>query len=940
MTTLVSSVEGAIISAEDQLAREIPKRKRKPILIITVDIGKGKSGDITVFAEDSHKDLAVAFCQEHGVSDTLVGAIEKHIEQNVTALHKAKKKKEVDKRRKQAALAAASTALADADANANAAHTNTNTNTKDTNSSSPPPPPATSNAMPSLPSTAEQEQKISNSSSIGTKKKKRATRKKKKDLATATSMYTTAKDVENSKVAALMGKIAPPESFVSKSEIERRRKAALRKKKEKEEREVRKQKRLERKRQQRIAKKMNSTGTNNTTTNKKKKKKRKKANVYSRLYNHGMEHWEKVDMKTANRMEEVRANAETYTFKPEIHSAPNEDHTSSSSSTLSSSIHTRLYRDGTQSLREKEAETLKREHERKQQQLEECTFRPAINTRSLELIKRKRAAEQHFSTVEVPTKTAVRKKKSTGANITITAQETAADLRNNREGIFDVLYDPPRFTSKVIELAKQQEEKEMAECTFQPEISEKSKRIVSRKRRLTRRQSKSSSSKLSSKSSSSKSSSNNHHKLFQRGPSEYHMSTKITSREEKFNELYQDAQRRREKQDEYYAWQEEQYTFKPDIGVNKIRSHPDHGSSKNFYERMHQSGKMKEKKLYEKRMKHSTIDVNTGQKLFQPKVGRAPNFTRNIHGLPVHDFLFASRHEYNDKKRLLKANDSKKRNDNFNKSHVTSTSVKLINHARRRKSAEIFLALLPLDIDDANIGNNTELDTTKARFDNLSTTTIDQNLRFIVIDMIERLNGAGITYEEFATLLDRELEDTTSGPIMSILVNNKGRSHALETTKLEIEKKDKLNMTFKPKLNKNSIEIANKLGRGESATMPIYDLLHKHQRRYKTNLELQQKRQLAKEMEECTFQPKLMTSKSQFSNSTMYQRLPGAYHSPTKASNNSTRNKVTLASNSYTPPDVWTPSENTPKKSPTNATSTSTGRTGELLCAYFILKHV
>ena len=57
-----------------------------------------------------------------------------------------------------------------------------------------------------------------------------------------------------------------------------------------------------------------------------------------------------------------------------------------------------------------------------------------------------------------------------------------ADIQLNREGIFNVLYDPPRFTNKVIALAKQQEEKEMKECTFQPTISEKSRKIVSRKR--------------------------------------------------------------------------------------------------------------------------------------------------------------------------------------------------------------------------------------------------------------------------------------------------------------------------------------------------------------------------------------------------------------------------------------------------------------------------
>ena len=67
-------------------------------------------------------------------------------------------------------------------------------------------------------------------------------------------------------------------------------------------------------------------------------------------------------------------------------------------------------------------------------------------------------------------------------------------------------------------------------------------------------------------------------------------------------------------------------------------------------------------------------------------------------------------------------------------------------------------------------------------------------------------------------------------------------------------------MTFRPKINKKSNEIANKLGRGESATMPIYDLLHKHERKYKMNLKMQQQKQIQQEMAECTFHPKLVSA--------------------------------------------------------------------------------
>ena len=100
---LQGSVESANRSAERQLtasaalpAQPRPaaaakktttkKTKRKPILIITVDIGAGRAGDINVFEGDLEEDLARAFCETHALSLALVPAIAKHIENNVDAL--------------------------------------------------------------------------------------------------------------------------------------------------------------------------------------------------------------------------------------------------------------------------------------------------------------------------------------------------------------------------------------------------------------------------------------------------------------------------------------------------------------------------------------------------------------------------------------------------------------------------------------------------------------------------------------------------------------------------------------------------------------------------------------------------------------------------------------------------------------------------------------
>lgn len=50
----------------------------------------------------------------------------------------------------------------------------------------------------------------------------------------------------------------------------------------------------------------------------------------------------------------------------------------------------------------------------------------------------------------------------------------------------------------------------------------------------------------------------------------------------------------------------------------------------------------------------SGTDPVTGERLFHPKTGRAPKtFTRNAGQLPVGEYLYSMRHEFEDKKEYL-----------------------------------------------------------------------------------------------------------------------------------------------------------------------------------------------------------------------------------------------------------------------------------------------
>lgn len=54
-----------------------------------------------------------------------------------------------------------------------------------------------------------------------------------------------------------------------------------------------------------------------------------------------------------------------------------------------------------------------------------------------------------------------------------------------------------------------------------------------------------------------------------------------------------------------------------------------------------------------------TRDAVTGQKFFQPKIGRGPSFNRNEGKLPIGEFLHASRNEFLEIKRQQQVNVSK-----------------------------------------------------------------------------------------------------------------------------------------------------------------------------------------------------------------------------------------------------------------------------------------
>jgi hypothetical protein len=88
--------------------------------------------------------------------------------------------------------------------------------------------------------------------------------------------------------------------------------------------------------------------------------------------------------------------------------------------------------------------------------------------------------------------------------------------------------------------------------------------------------------------------------------------------------------------------------IQPDIGVNKMRPKLDRDEHE-FVNRLAYSHYEREHRLEVLRQHEDTgYDKKTGQPLFQPVTGRGPIYERNTGGLPIGEYLFASRYEFDD----------------------------------------------------------------------------------------------------------------------------------------------------------------------------------------------------------------------------------------------------------------------------------------------------
>mmetsp|Transcript_1691 Transcript_1691/g.6981 ORF Transcript_1691/g.6981 Transcript_1691/m.6981 type:complete len:214 (-) Transcript_1691:176-817(-) len=103
-----------------------------------------------------------------------------------------------------------------------------------------------------------------------------------------------------------------------------------------------------------------------------------------------------------------------------------------------------------------------------------------------------------------------------------------------------------------------------------------------------------------------------------------------------------------------------------------------------------------------------------------PRVGRPPAIDRNPAGLPVHEVLYANRHEYDDKRELIRARDEDRLREAALAAKSSAKSEGLVGALKRRKFRAMFAALDAdadgsVDLRTADLSRLADVDAKRAR---------------------------------------------------------------------------------------------------------------------------------------------------------------------------------------------------------------------------------
>lgn len=220
---------------------------------------------------------------------------------------------------------------------------------------------------------------------------------------------------------------------------------------------------------------------------------------------------------------------------------------------------------------------------------------------------------------------------------------------------------------KLAQLAAETEEREFAECTFRPEVASRSEKLMRQRTAVMR-------------------------------------SAGVSAHAT----LYADATRRQMRQRQYAEWLPDDVTFQPSINVwyggpswwtGSDGTGSDAGGGApggpSVEDRLLAAKRRAEIHLDKlEKVLHANVDPETGQPFFKPATGRPPAAASRPRpdGLPAHEYLYALRGEFEDKRAFLVA---KERQAEVEARHqlASQRSAAIVEKVKRRRFAQIFRRL-------------------------------------------------------------------------------------------------------------------------------------------------------------------------------------------------------------------------------------------------------
>lgn len=300
--------------------------------------------------------------------------------------------------------------------------------------------------------------------------------------------------------------------------------------------------------------------------------------------------------------------------------------------------------------------------------------------------------------------------------------------------------------------------------------------------------------------------------------------------------LYDDAQRRKERQAEYSKRPPSGATFAPDIGVDHYRP-PNDDTREDFINRL----------VYSKSFSEKWISIQREQQerdtfSHRPQTGRSPSFDRNPEKLPIGEFLYEVGKDVQALQSQIRTAQEEKTASECGSSKLDQGSRQLFEDTKRKKYEELFKVLSSKDPEG------------KLRHATLCTEHLEPQMLDFLKPLMAFLEETQehLDLERFCAALDYQREHS-GRPTSHLFIER-----ASKRTGQLLEAQRRSDETFAPRTDVKSNKIASR--HRPRTSLPVHEQLLREKEVYEARREEVRLLRHEHNMEQCTFQPNTRAS--------------------------------------------------------------------------------